>query len=277
MKYFENLPTTTFESSIGAFDICDFFTYIDNSAIPFETSDINVDNKSTLLEASYNVYKDPNSFWTFLLANKQINPFTLLAINVNIFVQQNEDKINMLAVGNTAGTTAYTFPKGSIVLPYTSNTGGSYSYSSVGNFNLDGPLTLIESVSFYNGQMIIKNQVGSTYSFIQAFGSTGQQLTIVYPIDGGTYGIRTLLYPYDTKPATKTVVKTTVTKEGLSEESGPIYSAGSYSEESVNTGLCGGSQITAITTVEINSKNIKSYMPSDLSSLKSYFITAKYT
>lgn len=276
MKYFENLPKTTFESSIGSFEICDFFTYIDNAAIPFQTTTVNVDNKSTLLEAAYNVYKDANSFWAFLLANKQINPFTLLALNVNIFVQQNENKINMLLVGNTAGTTSYTFPKGSIVLPYTSNTGGTYSYTSVGNFNLDGPLSLIESVSFYNGQMIIKDQIGATYTFIQPYGSTGQQLTVVYPIEGGTYGIQTLIYPYDTKPATKTVTKTVVVVEGFSEESGPVLESGSYAEELVNQGVCSGTQITAIQTVETNSKDIFMYLPSDLSSLKSYFVTTKY-
>lgn len=275
MKYFDSLPTTKFESSIGSFNICDFFVYIDNAAIPFKPTQTTIDDRSTLLEAAYKVYQDPNSFWAFLLANKTINPFNLLATNVNLFLQATEDKINLKIVGNTAGSTAYTFPKGSIVLPYASNTGGSYSYSSVGNFDLDGGFALIESAYYSDGRMIIKDQKGATYSFIQPYGSTGQQLTVVYPTSGGTYTTQTLLYPYDTKPQAESIVIKYQEKGGVIAdvellEEGP---AGSYEAAQGTTGTV---SVTALETVQTSSKSINTYLPSDLSTVKTYFISAKY-
>lgn len=276
MKYFDSLPSTKFESSIGTFNISDFFFYIDNSAIPFETSKITIDDKSTLLEASYNVYKDVNSFWSFLLANKKINPFTLLALNVNLYLDSVDNQVNLKIVGNTAGSTAYVFPKGSIVLPYTANTGGSYAYSSVGNFNLDGAFSLIESAFYFDNRMVLKDQKGATYSFIQPYGSTGQQLTVIYPTSGGTYAIQTLLYPYDTKPESQSVVSkyekqnNQIAGVELLEE-GP---ASSFFLES--TGTTGTISVTALETVENKPKTIAAYLPSDLSTIKTYFVSAKY-
>lgn len=273
MKYFENLPKKTFTSTIGNFVVSDFFTYSDTNNTTIETSNITIDSHSTLLEAAFNVYQDANSFWMFLLANKTINPFTLLSVNPNIFLQQNQDKLNTELVGNTAGTTGYVFPQGGILVPYKQNSGGSYSYSSVGNFDLSGPLTIIESVSYYNGQMIIKDQKGSTYPFIQTTGSTGEKLLVIYPDNLGGYTISNIVYPYNVISATQTIVKTQFGIPELIEE-GPM--GGAYLEQSVSSAVTGSQEITILQTVQSSSKEITAYTPSATGVLKSSFVTTKY-
>lgn len=281
MKYFENLPKRTFESSIGNFEISDFFTYLDSSNVIIDKSNVEIDSKTTLLEASYSVYNDPNSFWLFLTANNTVNPFTLLATNANIFITENENKINMNIVSSPAGSTALAFPEGSIVVPYIANTGGCASYSSVGNFSLDGPLTLIEDTSFYQRQMIIKDQKGGT--FIAANGLTGSGIVVITPIEGGTYSIQKLLYPTNTKKAIDTTVKVELTTEGFIEEYSysdkykPSKGKSSPPASLDFSGPTGTSEVTALQTIELSSKNISAYVQSQVGLLKSSFVTAKYS
>jgi hypothetical protein len=73
MKYFSNLPKKTFTSTIGDFTIADFFTRyeVDNNLAP--TQNVQIDDHSTLIELSQNVYEDNNSMWLFLLANNYID------------------------------------------------------------------------------------------------------------------------------------------------------------------------------------------------------------
>lgn len=283
MKYFENLPKTNFTSTIGDFSVSNFFTYVDTADAYLPTDTITIDSKTTLMEAAHNVYQDPNSFWIFVVANKTINPFTLLATNTNIFIIENENKVDFKLAGNTAGTTGYVFPKGSIIVPYTSNTGSSASYSSIGNFNLDGPLGLIESVSYYNGNMIIKDQVGATYQFILPNGTTGSQMVVLYPIKGGTYGIQTSLYPYKTKKATEKTVEVEVSdvekieEFSISETKGRTPSTKSAPPvfPSVEVGVTGTS-VTALRTVKLSEKLIFAFNQQTSGQLRSYFKSTKY-
>ena len=175
MKYFENLPKKNFESTLGTYSISDFFTYIDIDSIKLSTDAVNVDSKTTLLEAAYNIYEDANSFWTFLISNKKINPFDILEQNTEIFNKNNEPKINFFLYSDASGNSGIAFPEGSIVVPYTENSGYSAQWSSVGNFDLNGPLAVIESTRFYDGSMTIKGQKGSTADFISANGLTGDR------------------------------------------------------------------------------------------------------
>lgn len=274
MKYFQNLPKQSFETTIGTFAVSNFFTYLDVSDTNLLTTNILVDKKSTLLEASHTVYQDPNSFWSLLSANKTINPFTLLKVNTELFQIEYKDKINLQLSGNTAGTTGYVFPVGSIIAPYTSNTGGSYSYSSVGNFNLYGPLSIIESVSYYDGNMIIKDQTGATYAFITSGGATAS-VVIMTKVAGGTYSIAKPYYTTNPKEATKTVVITTKPSEGKEEKSEEKTVYEKF--EKAPVAIENGTEITLIQTVDTQNKNIKAYRPSELGSLINYFVTAKYT
>jgi hypothetical protein len=279
MKYFENLPKKTFASSVGNFVISDFFTYLDSADLNLTTSNVEVDSKTTLLEAAYTVYNDPNSFWLFLTSNKTVNPFNLLATNVNIFITDNENKIGLNLVSNPSGSTAFGYPQGSIVVPYIGNTGASSAYSSIGNFDLNGPLTLIEDVSFYSADMVIKAQQGGT--FISSDGVTGSGVLVITPIEGGTFSIQKILYPSNTKKAIETVVKVELSEEGQIEEIGVSdkYSGGKKSSSSSSTitvGISGGTDVSALTVNQLSSKNINAIVQSQVGLLKSYFVSAKY-
>ena len=288
MKYFENLPKKSFTSSIGDFTISDFFTYLDPNLGNIDETPVTVDSKTTLLEAAYSTYGDLNSFWMFVSANETINPFTLLAPNTTIFLSQNEAKTSLELVDSVSGVTNYTFPKGSLIAPYVPNSGGSYSYSSVGNFNLNGPISIIESVSYFKGNMIIKDQRGATFSFVNQSGVTGSQVVIIYPTEGGTYAIQTPLFPTKTKSATKEVVELTVQDIGVVEEFygdlvSPTKGKSSSSSKSAPptppaaiNGITTATQITATRALELQSKNITAYIPEQTGILKSLFVTAKY-
>lgn len=282
MKYFENLPKKNFTSTVGDFEISDFFTYLDFSDLSLNTSTIQIDSKTTLLEASYSVYNDINSFWLFLVSNQTINPFDLLATNVNIFITDNTDKIDLTLVSSPAGSTGIAFPEGSIIVPYIANTGDSASYSSTSNFDLNGPLTLIEETSFYDLTMIIKQQQGNT--FISNDGTTGSGVLVITPISGGTYSVQKILYPSKTKDAILTVAKVELSSESKIEDIGVSdkYTSKSSKSSSVatisieTTGICGGSEITALEVIETSSKNVEAIIQSQVGLLKSLFVTTKY-
>jgi hypothetical protein len=282
MKYFEYLPQKKFQSTIGEFSVCDFFTYADVSKSNIPTSPVTVDSKSNLLETSHLVYEDINSFWMFVLANQTINPFTLLTINSDIFTKENQPKTSIQITADTAGTTSYVFPIGSFILPYVSNTGGSYSYSSVGNFDLNGPISIIESAHYFNETMIIKDQRGATYSFILQDGNTGSQITIIIPNSDGTYSIQKPLLPYKTKSAIDEVAKIEVLEEGKIEEIAPPTKGKSSSTKTLPVvlasveGTTSSVETTALKLVQFESKTIDSYLPQEIGILKTLFITAKY-
>lgn len=284
MKYFSNLPKTNFESSIGSFTISDFFTYVDINGSNLNTSTISVDSKNTLLEEAYTVYKDVNSFWMFLLANNSINPFILFSTNSAFFKDENEHKTSLELTQDLAGTTSYVFPPGSIIAPYISNTGGSYSYSSVGNFDLDGPISIIESVSYHNNTMIIKDQRGATYSFINQDGNTGSQVVIISPGTGDNYTIQKQYYPIKTKSALDETLKIEISEEGYIEDLiSPIKSAVNKSSTKetkpitlASTNPSQPTEITASKLVEIQSKDIRVYPVDQSSKLKGLFVSAKY-
>jgi hypothetical protein len=280
MKYFENLPKKTFESTIGNFLISDFFTFLDPNLLTVTKSNITIDSKKTLLEAAHLTYNDPNSFWMFVSSNETINPFNLLAENTVLFLTENEVKTSLQLTGDIAGTTSYTFPKGSIILPFTSNTGGSYSYSSVGNFDVNGPISIIESVSYYQDKMIIKDQRGATFEFISQDGTTGSQMVIVYPTSGGTYAIEKPLLPINTKSATKEVVKVELSEEGQIEViAEAIKTKSSPKVKSAPSSISSSPKavsITAIEEIQLDAKTISAYLPIETGKLKTMFVTTKY-
>lgn len=284
MKYFENLPKTNFETTIGSFSISNFFTYIDTNNATIDESNVTIDNKTTLLEAAHNVYEDINSFWMFALANSSINPFTLLSQNSTIFVRENKDKTTVSFTKGITGITSYVFPKGSIVLPYVPNTGGSYSYSSVGNFDLNGPLSIIETALFYTERMTLKNQKGGTGPFILQNGLTGSQVVVITPTSGGTYTIQKQFFPYNTKSAIDETVKVEISAEAFAEElPKPTVTRIPSKSKSSPTPTVAASvvaeeqkEITAIEEIQTQSKTISAYIPVSTGILKSLFTSAKY-
>jgi hypothetical protein len=196
-----------------------------------------------------------------------------------LFLTENQVKTSLELTKNTAGTTSYTFPKGSIVLPFKTNTGGSYSYSSVGNFDLNGPLSIIESVHYYEDRMIIKDQRGATFAFISQDGTTGSQIVVVYPTQGGTYAIEKPFFPIKTTSATKEVVKVQSVEEATIEVFESVKGKGKPSVKAAPEPTPTSPteiSITAIEEVQLQSKTISAYLPIETGKLKTMFVTTKY-
>lgn len=283
MKYFDSLPKNTFESSIGSYQISDFFTYIDWSNFIQDFYMIEYDDHTTLIEAAFQTYGDPDSFWTFLISNNSINPFLIAQTNIENFKKQQEQKLNVALSGSTAGITSWVFPAGSIILNYTSNTGASSAFSSVGNFDLNGGFVLVETPFFYSGTMNLKD---SKVSAVFQNGITGNQTVVLYPDSNNNYQIQKLLY---TKTSRKTNQRTSYTinpstGKTVVEEKTTKSSGGKNDDEyKEKTTLDEKTQDPAVTieyTVEDVISNtetkIKAYSIQFIGTLKSNFITAKY-
>lgn len=285
MKYFDSLPKTSFQSSIGQFDISDFFTYIDWSTINEDVFAVEYDDHTTLIEAAYKLYQDPDSFWAFLMSNNSYNPFLIAQANVTNFKEQEKTKLNVSLTNTSSGATGIAFPKGSIILNYTSNTGASSSFSSVGNFDLNGGFVLVETPFYYQKNMVVKDyKVSSVFQQ----GVTGNQTVVLYPDSNGDYQIQKLLY---TKSSTSALVRQTliidsVSNKVLSDIITTKSSGGRGGEYLTEPTILGGdtgatiSQTETVYTVEdvVDSLNttIKAYSNQFIGTLKSSFITAKY-
>lgn len=281
MKFFNNLPKTTFTTSIGDFVISDFFTYLDITKKQLDTNTISVDDKTTLIEASYQTYTDTNNFWTFLSANKTINPFDLLTLNAFMFSKNNADKINLILLPSAGAVTGGTaFPIGSIIVPATGNTGASYTFGYTGNFNIQGQFALIESTSYYDGNMVIGTQYGGTGPFISVTG-TAENVTVLQKNNDGSFTwagtyytgnkklysdkVLSQVLEYDAKIIDKESISSNPTLDTYLPSSTPLL------------GITSPVLYTTLQTVKNNSKQIQVFIPSQLGVLQSSFVTAKYS
>jgi hypothetical protein len=285
MKYFDSLPKTSFQSSIGQYDISDFFTYIDWSTLNEDIFSVENDEHTTLIEAAYKLYQDPDSFWTFLMSNNNYNPFLISQVNIPNFKEQEKTKLNVSVTNTPSGATGIAFPKGSIILNYTSNTGASSSFSSVGNFDLNGGFVLVDSPFYYQQNMVVKD-----YKVSPVFqqGVTGNQTVVLYPDSNGTYQIQKLLYTKSSNSALvrQTLIVDSISNKVLSDEITTRSSGGrgdSILTEPISLGGGSAGIISpdeTIYTVEdvADSLNttIKAYSNQFIGTLKSSFITAKY-
>lgn len=281
MKFFNNLPKITFTTSIGNFLISDFFTYIDITKKQIDTNSISVDDKTTLIEASYQTYTDTNNFWTFLSANKTINPFDLLAPNSFLFSKNNADKINLILLPSPGAVTGGTaFPIGSIIVPATSNIGASYTFGYTGNFNIQGQFTLIENTSYYDGNMLIGTQYGGTGPFINV-NDIAENVTVLQKNNDGTFTWAGTYYTgnkklysnkvlshvlqYDAKVIDKEITSSNPTLDTYLPASTPLL------------GITSPILYTTLQTVKNKSKQVQAFVPSQLGALQSSFVTAKYS
>lgn len=288
MKFFSNLPKTNFSSTIGTFEISDFFTYLDVKALNLETGTVTIDSATTLVEASAATYSDPNGFWTFLVANKTINPFDLLSTNVDEFVQGNENKLNITLTPDLDGkTTGIAFPVGSIVVPYAGNAGASFVYGSTGNFNLNGPFAIVEESSFYDGNMVISEQYGGS-DFI-VVGNSPEKVLVIQKNTDGSYawvqgynvgGITYTggLYVGNKKIAYDRIVQIVDPNDAKSIRREATSSKYLPDEEISKYPAISGATIgyTALDIVKNESKELKSYSPNALGTVRASFVSAKY-
>lgn len=171
MKYSENLPKLSYNTSIGKFSITNFFSYYKYNFDTLTVQQIDYDSKTTLVEASAQIYQDANSFWLILLANQTINPFTLFKPNPTLYTGENIDK-NTALIEDTSTTVPYYVSAGSLVTPFAATGGNEYDFSSVGNFDLNGDVYIIESQNFYNKRVVAKpGPDGSPTTFKTSSGS----------------------------------------------------------------------------------------------------------
>ena len=281
MKFFKNLPKINFTSSIGTYSISDFFTYLDVENAPINEGTINIDDKTTLIEASYKFYSDTNTLWAFVAANNVINPFDLLAPNTITFQKNIADKINFTLFDDPEDVTGgIALPMGSIILPSIGNTGPSYGYGFTGNYNLYGALAVVEESSFYDGNMVIGSQVGGP-SFIVVGAATEKVIALQKNTDGSfTYrlgwytGNKTTLgqkvvkivQSTDGKVISKASTSSKVTIDELLPKSPPVKGAAATTTTTY----------TVTQTVADTSKIIQAYTPSELGRIQSSFVTTKY-
>lgn len=193
MKYFEKLPKINYETTAGTFTVTTPYAYYKFDVDSILKQDYAIDAKTTLLEAGAILYKDANSFWLFLLANKKINPFDLLEPNNS--VQENTvagfTGLQLL-VYNSAEDAIFT--NGSLIFPRTENTGANWEYGSTGEFDLNGGFALIESYNPFSKRAVIKYLEGFTFANANDMGplkgivgsSTGYTW---YDKQAGIYGI----------------------------------------------------------------------------------------
>jgi hypothetical protein len=280
MKFFNNLPKTTFESTLGSFTISDFFTYLDVDKAQIEEASINIDDKTTLVEAAYKVYSDSNSFWAFVAANNVINPFDLTAPNSSLYTKTVGNKVNFVLFNTpTAVTGGVAFPVGSIVVPYAGNSGACYQYGVTGNFDLTGPLAVIEESSFYDGNMVIGQQTGGTGDFI-VVGNPSEQVTVIKHNDDDSYTWMGSYYTKNKKYATDKVVSLVQNKDGKT-----IYREIIASNPTIDDllpfstpidGITTPVQYTSLQVVDKRTKDIQAYVPNQLGLIQASFVTTKY-
>jgi len=278
MKFFTNLPKTVFSSTIADFEVSNFFTYLDVEKANISEASVNIDNKTTLVEAAYAIYTDPNSFWALVAANNTINPFDLLEENSTQFLTIKENKLSFLLFPTAVATTGgIAFPEGSFIFPYIGNTGACYFYGYTGNYDLYGQFAIIEDTSFYDGYMTIGLQYGGTGDFITT-GVSSDHVAIVKYNQGGTYEWAGDYYAKNKKYAIDKVISINAPADAKI-----IYKEITSSNPTIDellpasTPITGATvAITAQTSNENISKNIQAYVPNQLGNVQASFVTAKY-
>ena len=162
MRYFSSLPQKNFNSTIGTFTICSFFSYYEYNSKQLNVAQYKVDNKTTLTELSNRIYNDNNSMWLFLIANNSTDPFDLLSLNPTLYQQDNVTHLTtgLNQFGNTSSN--YIVPAGSVLTTYGATSGNPWDYSYVGNWNINGGFALVESSDYYGAKMIVKEQENGT-------------------------------------------------------------------------------------------------------------------
>jgi hypothetical protein len=227
MKYFENLPKTTYETTIGDFTISDLTSYFTLDYNNLETAKIEASKNSTLVELSGSLYSDVNSFWLFLYANKTINPFTVCLEDTESLLTQYDTNYSLAATNN--GGKDVIIPAGSIVYPAVPNSGVSWDYGSTGGFSLTGGFGYVQSFNSFTKIATILSPEGATFAVVSRVNFILKGDTYSYyfnPIAGVTPSIN---YYTKQKESVKSIVyKDSQTFEvyALAADDKPVISKG---------------------------------------------------
>ena len=274
MKYFDQLPKRSFETTNGTYSISDFFSYYKFNFDLVSKKEFEFDSKTTLIEAASKLYEDPNSFWLLLLANSWINPFTLLEDNSTEFNKKNQEKY-VSTLGLQIGTTGFYMLPGSIVLPYAATGGNPYDYSYIGNFNLDGPIFVVEDQDSYTKKITVKPQVSGmslftdmnpNYQYIDFKSPTGY---ITSTVDNIT-SIASEEYLKSNEVIQYSTVSNNISFKNMAfADIPPVYNE--------FVGQPPTTQYNKEEAVVAVNKKINTFVPSELSKVTRNLITVKYT
>jgi hypothetical protein len=281
MQYFSKLPKTSFESTIGSFNISDFFTYVDPTQSTLTPYFLEYDNSNTLVEAAALTYQDPDSFWIFCLSTENYNPFTLNKQNSKIQKELDTPKLNVEMTVVDKGSTLYVPPKGSIVVLYEPNTGSSASFSSIGNFNINGAFTVVDDDFYFSRSSIVKDQKNG---LILKEGLTGSQYVVITQSATGGYQLNAV-YNKTIEPALSKVAYTYDTASGKFTGEYKSYSS-KVSNSVVNSSTSktptkyGGTttvdSVTYETVLKTQINKLPAYSSNLIGSLVDYLVTTKY-
>lgn len=269
MNYSSSLPKISFDSTIGPVSIVSFFTFYEYDKSQFQTTTITVDNKSTLTELSQQIYKDNNSMWLFMISNSNIDPFKILAENPSLYSDKTKDNVTLgLKDPDAVGITNYINPVGTIVVPYASTGGSPWEYSSVGNFNLDGPFSIIESTDYYTGKMTLKPQKVQT--FITTNPNVIEQVLTIQNVDN-VYSTDDSVYDTQSKtPDADTAIATSQPDDGILDPGDTLYESASSYLPSPLPAYGNDGATYPVSNYEIiagANKNIQVLIPSSLSTI----------
>lgn len=280
MKLFKNLQTKAYSTPIGDVNISNFYNFYRKNFLNKRTSTVEVDNKTTLVEASIKVYGNPDMLWALVFTNNKINPFKLTKQNPTNYLNNTSGLVSFNPLSTNSGFygagITFTVPSGSVLTTYAQNSGASWSYSSVGNFNLNGPFAVVERPSSYSLSVTIKESKNNTNGNIVVPGID----------DGGTFGfiykgetyykLNNNLTNKNTQQYSKTIEKE-VTKDKSKEV---LTDSGVKNTDPKEFNFMQESQ-TDYLTVEQNiksqSKTVGFIVLSDLSSALSRLVVPKYS
>lgn len=281
MKFFENLPKTSFETTIGTFDISDFFTYLDVENAPIQESNISIDSKTTLLEAAATTYQDPDSFWAIVAANNVVNPFTLVESNVNLFTNSNKNNTCFVLSINNATLDLLgpnlAFPIGSLIFPYIANSGTATFYGSTGSYDMNGPMAVIVDSSYYDLTMTASAVTGGNN-----FLTKNATVTVIPLKSDGTYDIPYTRFVTSVQTANTKIVTQVNKTDGKTIYKNERALDGEPTLDTIlpqSTPLGGVVPYTTYSAeqeITLASKNIQAYVPKQLGLIQASFITTKY-
>lgn len=279
MKFFTNLPKKSYSTEIGNINLCSFYSFYNKTIKNQRQVSIIIDNKTTLIEASLSTFNDPDSLWAFLHSSNSINPFKLTDSNATNFITDNEIKTSFNSYSTSSGyyVSGATFnpPAGSILTPYVGATSGKpWEYSYVGNFDLDGGLSLVEKSKSFGQTVTVKPSVDTGEDFIYPSTSPIPDLTFIYKgdtyfaINNNTTANNSIKYTnsvYEQVSSDKTIkVNTPAEATGMADD-------GSFFAEPTN------STVTVQEYIQNQTKQINVITPIDLVSSLSSLITPKYS
>jgi len=186
MKYSNNFNKINYNTTLGNFNIVNMASYL--KPVDYTESDYfdyDVDNSSTLVETSNNIYGDPDSSWMLLIANNEINPFKLL--KPNSFLQIDKFK-NYDAINITLGSIDFSLTPGSIVSNRVQPSGVTWSYGHTGYFSLTGGFAIVDSINNFSKRITLKVPIGDIEYLENAELSTITKGKTAYKVEeGNTY------------------------------------------------------------------------------------------